>query len=91
MLIRDIIVQSFVAVTSAFSAVLPPLLISFLGPLTGGTFNYLPAGPTALIFAILAQYHAIIPHVYHYRVATAAAAAAAVNAAAWRLISLPVR
>jgi len=32
--------------------------------------NYLPAGPTPIIFALLAQYHAVIPHVYKYRIAT---------------------
>lgn len=57
-------------VTSLFTAVIPPLLISLLQPLTSGLFNYLPAGPTALIFALLAQYHAIIPHTYRYHVAT---------------------
>jgi hypothetical protein len=40
--------------------------------LTFGAFNYLPAGPTPVIFAILAQYHAIIPHIYKYRVALSA-------------------
>jgi hypothetical protein len=39
-------------------------------PLTLGLFNYLPAGPTPIIFAILAQFHAIIPHIYKYRIAT---------------------
>jgi hypothetical protein len=29
--------------------------------------NYLPPGPTPLIFAILAQYHATIPSVYKFR------------------------
>lgn len=32
-------------------------------------FDFLPAGPTPVIFAILAQYHAMIPHMYRYRVA----------------------
>lgn len=56
--------------TSLFTAVIPPLLISLLQPLTSNLFNYLPAGPTPLIFALLAQYHAMIPHIYRYRVAT---------------------
>lgn len=30
--------------------------------------NYLPPGPTPLIFALLAQYHASIPSVYKFRV-----------------------
>jgi hypothetical protein len=40
-----------------------------LPALSFNTFNYLPAGPTAIIFAVLAQYHAAIPHVYKYRIA----------------------
>lgn len=35
-------------------------------------FNYLPAGPTPIIFAILAQYHAIVPRIYKYRLALSA-------------------
>jgi len=48
---------------------LTPLLIAILRPLTGGLFNYLPAGPTPILFAVLAQYYSIIPHTYRYRVA----------------------
>lgn len=44
-----------------------------LRPLTGGLTNYMPAGPTPLIFAVLAQYHAMIPHMYKYRIATSPA------------------
>lgn len=51
------------------SIVTPTLLIFLLRPLTAGLFNYLPAGPTPLIFAILSQYHAAIPHIYKYRMA----------------------
>jgi hypothetical protein len=40
-----------------------------LRPLTAGVVDYLPAGPTPIVFAILAQYHAMIPHIYRYRVA----------------------
>jgi hypothetical protein len=42
--------------------------------MTFGVFNYLPAGPTPIIFAVLAQYHAIIPHIYKYRLALSASA-----------------
>lgn len=45
-------------------------MASILRPLSLYRFNYLPAGPTALIFAVLAQYHAVIPHVYKYRILT---------------------
>lgn len=48
---------------------LVPALTFVLSPLTLGLFNYLPAGPTPIVFAILAQYHAIIPQVYKYRLA----------------------
>jgi len=34
--------------------------------------NYLPAGPTPILFALLAQYHAAIPYEYKYRIATSA-------------------
>jgi hypothetical protein len=39
-----------------------------LRPLSFGNINYLPAGPTAILFAILAQYHATIPSTYRYRI-----------------------
>jgi hypothetical protein len=38
-------------------------------PLSLGAVDFLPAGPTAIIFAVLAQYHAMVPHTYKYRVA----------------------
>ena len=60
--------------TSALTSVLPPVLLALvLRPLTLGLFNYLPAGPTPIIFAVLAQYHAIIPHLYKYKIATSTA------------------
>lgn len=46
------------------------MLAFILRPLTLGLFNYLPAGPTPIIFAVLAQYHAIVPHMYKYKLAT---------------------
>lgn len=65
--------QSFLLVAALFTTILPPAILAlFLRPVTVGHFNYLPAGPTPLIFAILAQYHAIIPHVYKYRLAFSA-------------------
>jgi len=39
-------------------------------PLSFGRVNYLPAGPTPIVFALLAQYHAAIPYVYKYRLST---------------------
>jgi hypothetical protein len=49
------------------------LLALFIRPLSFNHLNYLPAGPTPLIFAVLAQYHAAIPHIYKYRLAASAA------------------
>ncbi|CAD6575868.1 MAG: hypothetical protein ASARMPRED_007491 [Alectoria sarmentosa] len=49
---------------------LPPIVTTMLRPLTFGAVNHLPAGPTPLIFALLAQYHAAIPTVYKYRIVT---------------------
>ena len=51
----------------------PLILALILRPLSLNSINHLPAGPTPLIFALLAQYHAAIPHVYKYRVVTSAA------------------
>lgn len=39
-------------------------------PLSGGHINYLPSGPTAIVFALLAQYYAAIPHIYKYRLSS---------------------
>ena len=39
-------------------------------PLSFGRVNYLPAGPTPLLFALLAQYHAAVPYVYKYRISS---------------------
>lgn len=63
--------QSFLLTIHPLISLLPPLLLSaLLRPLSLGALNYLPAGPTPLVFALLAQYHAAIPHVYKYRIAT---------------------
>ena len=56
----------------SLSAVGLPLIVVVLRFLTRGRFNYLPAGPTSIVFAVLAQYYSIIPHKYTYRVAFSA-------------------
>jgi hypothetical protein len=58
-------------VTLPYSLLLPPLISIILRPLTFGRFNYIPAGPTPLLFALLAQYHAAVPSLYQYRIGTA--------------------
>ncbi|KAI9714277.1 MAG: hypothetical protein M1820_000237 [Bogoriella megaspora] len=64
---------SFILSTTPYTLLLPPILLTLLlRPLSFNhpSTNYLPAGPTPLIFALLAQYHAAIPHIYKYRIAT---------------------
>jgi len=66
---------SFVMVTGLLTAVAPPLLMALIiRPLSFGAIDYMPAGPTPIIFAILAQYHALVPHTYKYKVALSTAA-----------------
>ncbi|KAF2178346.1 hypothetical protein K469DRAFT_676067 [Zopfia rhizophila CBS 207.26] len=61
---------SFLLSTLPYTALLPPLILTFvLRPLTFGRINHLPAGPTPIIFALLAQYYAAIPYTYRYRLA----------------------
>ncbi|TKA64995.1 hypothetical protein B0A49_09471 [Cryomyces minteri] len=64
---------SFLLSTLPYTTLLPPILLAcILRPLTFGRLSYLPAGPTPLVFALLAQYHAAIPHIYRYRVLASA-------------------
>nr|KMM64887.1 hypothetical protein CPAG_01239 [Coccidioides posadasii RMSCC 3488] len=66
---------SFIVSTLPYTTLLPPLLLSLLLlPLTLNTLNYLPAGPTAILFALLAQYHAAIPTTYKYHISTSTGA-----------------
>ncbi|EWG43406.1 hypothetical protein FVEG_04898 [Fusarium verticillioides 7600] len=64
---------SFLTVTFFITSIIPLVVSMVLRPLAAGWFNYIPAGPTPIIFAILAQYHAMVPHMYKYRVATSEA------------------
>ncbi|EFE32553.1 uncharacterized protein ARB_00377 [Trichophyton benhamiae CBS 112371] len=63
--------ESFILSTLPFTTLLPPLILTIVvRPLSLNTLNHLPAGPTAILFAILAQYHATIPTTYKYRLLT---------------------
>lgn len=44
--------------------------MAVLRPLAPSLFNYVPGGLTGVIFAVLAQFHAMVPHMYKYRIAT---------------------
>ncbi|OOQ91036.1 hypothetical protein PEBR_02236 [Penicillium brasilianum] len=62
---------TFLLTTLPYTTLLPPLLLSLLvRPLSLNTLNYLPSGPTAMIFALLAQYYAMIPHTFRFRIGT---------------------
>ncbi|KAJ5183576.1 hypothetical protein N7492_001192 [Penicillium capsulatum] len=64
---------TFLLTTLPYTTLLPPLLLALVArPLSLNTLNYLPSGPTATIFALLAQYHATIPHIFRYRIGTSA-------------------
>ncbi|KFY46369.1 hypothetical protein V495_02532 [Pseudogymnoascus sp. VKM F-4514 (FW-929)] len=61
---------SFLLVLFPLTALLPPLILALvIRPLSFNHINYLPAGLTPLIYALVAQYHAAIPHTYKYRIA----------------------
>ncbi|OAA59440.1 hypothetical protein ISF_06375 [Cordyceps fumosorosea ARSEF 2679] len=64
---------SFLVVTSLITSIVPPALMVVLRPLAPSLFNYMPAGLTPVIFAVLAQFHAMVPHMYKYRIATSSA------------------
>lgn len=63
--------QTFLVTVLAYTTIITPLVLALvLRPLSFGTLNYLPSGPTAVIFALVAQYHASIPHTFKYRIST---------------------
>ncbi|KAJ9199056.1 hypothetical protein DTO164E3_4760 [Paecilomyces variotii] len=64
-------VATFILTTLPYTTILTPLLLALvIRPLSLGTINYLPSGLTATIFALLAQFHAVIPHTFKYRIST---------------------
>ena len=65
--------QSFLLTTLPYTTLLPPILLTLIiRPLSFNRINYLPAGPTPIIFALLAQYHAAIPYMYKYQLSLSA-------------------
>lgn len=59
---------SFILSTAAYTTLLPPLALMTLHVLSLGRINTLPSGPTALVFALLVQYHAAVPYSYKYNI-----------------------
>lgn len=56
--------------TGLITSIVPPACLFVLRPLAPRVFNYMPGGLTPILFAVLAQYHAMVPHMYKYRIAT---------------------
>jgi hypothetical protein len=64
-------VQTFLLSVLPYTTIIAPLVLSLvLRPLSFNNLNYLPSGPTAIVFSVLAQYHATIPHTFKYRIST---------------------
>ncbi|EED24226.1 conserved hypothetical protein [Talaromyces stipitatus ATCC 10500] len=62
---------TFLVTVLPYTTIITPLFLALvLRPLSLGTLNYLPSGPTAVLFALLAQYHSSIPHTFKYRIST---------------------
>ncbi|KAF2716512.1 hypothetical protein K431DRAFT_195297, partial [Polychaeton citri CBS 116435] len=60
---------SYLFSTFPYTTLIPPLVVALLvRPLTAGMVDFLPAGPTAVIFALLAQFQAAVPSSYKYRI-----------------------
>ncbi|KAJ4334566.1 hypothetical protein N0V87_006798 [Didymella glomerata] len=73
---------SFILAILPYTTLLPPLLLTFvLRPLSLGYVNYLPSGPTPLLFALLANYYAAIPYTYKYRIAPSSSSTTATQQA----------
>jgi hypothetical protein len=61
---------SFVAVVSWVNLSVTPLMVLVLKVGTLGWYNYLPAGLTGLVFALLAAWAEEVPRIYRYKIAT---------------------
>ncbi|KAG5517909.1 hypothetical protein PMAC_000364 [Pneumocystis sp. 'macacae'] len=60
---------SFIILSLIYTSILTPLFLgAVIKPLSSGRYQYIPPGPTALFFSVLAQYHAIIPSSYNFKV-----------------------
>ncbi|KAA8903112.1 hypothetical protein FN846DRAFT_954572 [Sphaerosporella brunnea] len=59
---------SCILYTGAVTSLLCPAILLLGWWLTAGRWNYLPPGPTPVIFALLAQYHAAVPGIYKFSI-----------------------
>ncbi|KAH0607503.1 uncharacterized protein H6S33_002537 [Morchella sextelata] len=68
--------SSFLVYSFIATSVIAPILLALLfRPFTAWHMNYLPPGPTPIIFAALAQYHASIPGIYKFKLLTTSSSA----------------
>lgn len=69
--------QRFLLSILPYTTIIPPLTVlagsslRFLSPLSSSSsarlgYAYLPSGPSAILFAVLAQYHAAVPYDHRY-------------------------
>ncbi|KAE8144829.1 hypothetical protein BDV25DRAFT_171083 [Aspergillus avenaceus] len=71
-------VATFLLTTLPYTTLLPPLLLILLiRPLSLTRMNYLPAGLTSTVFALLAQYHVEIPCTVRYTISTSTSSSGA--------------
>ncbi|KAK9350043.1 hypothetical protein V1523DRAFT_356089 [Lipomyces doorenjongii] len=61
---------SMMILSYAFTFLLAPCILIFLKIVPSYSANYLPPGPTPIIFAALALYHDMIPSVYKFRISS---------------------
>lgn len=59
---------SLILYTYAVTSIVTPALLFVGWTATRGRWNYLPPGPTPLLFALLAQYHAAVPGTYKFSI-----------------------
>ncbi|KAG4301631.1 hypothetical protein PCANB_001888 [Pneumocystis canis] len=60
---------SFIILSLIYTSIIAPVFLGIIiKPLSNGRYQYIPPGPTAIIFSILAQYHMIIPSSYKFKV-----------------------
>lgn len=59
---------SLLLYTYVVTSLVTPAILALGWTATGGRWNYLPPGPTPLLFALLAQYHAAVPYTYKFTV-----------------------
>ena len=65
-----LLLQSFLIIATILNtlSVFTGLMTLYLFPPMGDAFNYVPAGPIALVWSIVYQYLQLVPNAYQFRV-----------------------